>query len=88
MPDGNHPLIPLAEAKAHISSLVAQVEAGAEFVLTRHGKPVARLVPMKPTIDRKPGVFTGPFWENFDRDQLVEIFRPMTDEEVREEGWE
>ena len=86
MPDGNS--IPLAEAKAHISSLVSQVEAGAEFVLTRHGKPVARLVPVAPPIIRKGGELTGPYWEAMTVEKIMEIFRPMTDEEVREEGWE
>lgn len=86
MPDGNQ--IPLAEAKAQISSLVSQVENGAEFVLTRHGKPVARLVPVAPRPVRTGGDFRGPFWENFDHSKLEEIFAPMTDEELREEGWE
>jgi len=33
------------EAKTHLSSLVDEVEKGREVVITRHGKPVARLVP-------------------------------------------
>jgi len=32
------------EAKTHLSSLVDEVEKGGEVVITRHGKPVARLV--------------------------------------------
>ncbi len=32
------------EAKTHLSSLVDEVEKGGEIVITRHGKPVARLV--------------------------------------------
>ena len=32
------------EAKTHLSSLLDRVEAGEEVVITRHGKPVARLV--------------------------------------------
>jgi prevent-host-death family protein len=36
----------LFEAKTHLSELVARVEAGEEIVITRHNKPVARLVPM------------------------------------------
>jgi prevent-host-death family protein len=32
------------EAKTKLSDLVAEVEKGQEFVITRHGKPVARLV--------------------------------------------
>jgi len=33
------------EAKTHLSRLVAQAEAGEEVVLSRAGKPVARIVP-------------------------------------------
>jgi len=32
------------EAKTHLSSLLEQVAAGEEVVITKHGKPVARLV--------------------------------------------
>jgi prevent-host-death family protein len=35
----------VAEAKAHFSALLAAVEAGEEVVITRRGKPVARIVP-------------------------------------------
>jgi prevent-host-death family protein len=37
--------IQAAEAKAHLSSLLDEVERGETIVITRHGKPVARLVP-------------------------------------------
>jgi prevent-host-death family protein len=32
------------EAKTSLSSLIEQVEKGGEVVITRHGKPVAKLV--------------------------------------------
>jgi prevent-host-death family protein len=32
------------EAKTHLSSLLDRVAAGEEVVITKHGKPVARLV--------------------------------------------
>jgi prevent-host-death family protein len=32
------------EAKTHLSTLVDEVAKGAEVVITRHGKPVAKLV--------------------------------------------
>jgi prevent-host-death family protein len=35
----------IAEAKAHFSALLAEVEAGEEVIITRRGKPVARIVP-------------------------------------------
>jgi prevent-host-death family protein len=32
------------EAKTHFSALLEEVSAGAEVLITRHGKPVAKLV--------------------------------------------
>lgn len=37
--------VPLAEAKNHLSALVARVEQGEEIAITRRGVAVARLVP-------------------------------------------
>jgi prevent-host-death family protein len=36
--------VSVAEAKNHLSELLVRVEAGEEIAVTRHGKPVARLV--------------------------------------------
>jgi prevent-host-death family protein len=44
--------INLAEAKAHLSELVAEAEAGGTVCIMRRGKPVARLGPVDET--RKP----------------------------------
>ena len=38
--------IGLFEAKTHLSELVARAEAGDEVIITRHNKPVAKLVPI------------------------------------------
>ncbi len=38
--------IGLFEAKTHLSELVARAERGEEVVITRHNKPVAKLVPI------------------------------------------
>ena len=38
--------VPVSEAKGQLTDLVRRAEAGEEVVLTRHGHPVARLVPM------------------------------------------
>jgi prevent-host-death family protein len=37
--------IQASEAKTHLSSLLDDVERGETLVITRHGKPIARLVP-------------------------------------------
>ena len=38
--------IGLFEAKTHFSELVARAEQGEELIITRHNKPVAKLVPI------------------------------------------
>ena len=40
------------EAKNTLGALLDKVEQGEEVVITRHGKPVARLAPCTPKIDR------------------------------------
>lgn len=47
--------ISLTDAKAQLTELVRRAEAGDEIVLTRHGQPAARIVPMKakPTREEK-----------------------------------
>lgn len=37
------------EAKSNLSRLLEQVEQGEEVVIARHGKPVAKLVPVPQT---------------------------------------
>lgn len=36
----------LFEAKTHLSQYVARAEAGEEVIITRHNKPVAKIVPL------------------------------------------
>lgn len=36
------------EAKTHLSRLLEEVAAGAEYVITRRGAPVAKLIPVRP----------------------------------------
>ena len=40
------------DAKNRLTSLLDQVEEGNEILITRRGKPVARLVPAEPGFDR------------------------------------
>ena len=40
------------EAKNKLSALLDLVAQGEEVVITRHGKPVARMVPAAPSFDR------------------------------------
>ncbi|MBI4473697.1 MAG: type II toxin-antitoxin system Phd/YefM family antitoxin [Acidobacteria bacterium] len=45
-------------AKTHLSRLLDRVAAGEEIVLGKHGKPVAKLVPIEP-VSRRPGRLKG-----------------------------
>lgn len=40
------------EAKNHLTALLDEVEEGGEVLITRRGKPVARLVPVDDGFDR------------------------------------
>ena len=45
--------VSVTEAKAHLTDLVRRAEAGDEIILTRHGHPSVRLVPVRRRPDRK-----------------------------------
>jgi len=62
--------VPVVEAKSHFSALLAAVEAGEEIAITRHGRPVARLVP--PSVQTAADVFRV-LWasENLDEFDLA-----------------
>lgn len=51
------------EAKTQFSRLVERAESGEEIVVARHGRPVAKLVPLEPAGTprprRAPGRFAG-----------------------------
>jgi prevent-host-death family protein len=60
------------EAKTQLSKLIAD---GEEVVIARYGEPVARLVPIRPLIDRRvPGSARGKF------KVPPEFFDPLPDE--------
>jgi prevent-host-death family protein len=44
--------VPIAEFKAHCSQFIDEIGEEQEIVITRHGKPVARLTPVSP--ERSP----------------------------------
>ncbi len=41
------------EAKTHLSQLLDQVANGESITITRHGEPVAQLIPAKPARDQQ-----------------------------------
>ena len=53
--------IAIAEAKAQFAELIRRVEAGEEIVLTRYGRPAARLLPPERTGTGLIGCMKGRF---------------------------
>ncbi len=45
--------VTVSEAKGQLTELVRRAEAGDEVILTRHGHPAVRLVPVTPKLDPK-----------------------------------
>jgi prevent-host-death family protein len=45
--------ISVTDAKGQLTELVRRAEKGDEIVLTRHGHPAVRLVPVKAPLDRE-----------------------------------
>ena len=78
-------------AKTLLSRLIDQVNAGEEVVITRHGRPVARLVPAQAAKPRKLGLLKGKgYWvaDDFDAplpDDLLDLFEGKVKEPGTEE---
>jgi prevent-host-death family protein len=69
------------EARSNLSQLLDMAERGDEVIIARHGKPVARLVPVA---HRKSILGAGVGDPNYRGHLLTEeeVFSPMTQEEV------
>jgi len=69
------------EAKTHLSRLVERVEGGEEIVISRAGKPAAKLVPVSPERKgrRKLGGWEGKVW------MVSEEEMKAVDQEIAEE---
>jgi prevent-host-death family protein len=71
------------EAKTNLSKLIKEAESGKEVVITRGKQPVAKLVPITGAGKKPfPDMLKGQIWSSPD------AFDPLTDEELRELGFE
>ena len=68
--------ISIAEAKARFSEILKRVESGETIVITRYGKPVAR-IEAEGQNRKLPriGAFKGEIWMSDDFDEPLEEFR-------------
>lgn len=75
-------VINIHDAKTHFSKYLEQVAKGKEIVIGKHGKPVARLVPMgKARVKRIPGALSGKGYKlsaDFDK-PMPELFDQLAE---------
>ncbi|HME33367.1 MAG TPA: type II toxin-antitoxin system prevent-host-death family antitoxin [Terriglobales bacterium] len=71
------------QAKTNLSRLIKEAEKGRDVVITRGKKPVAKLVPIDSAAKKRiPDMFKGELWS------APDAFDPLTDEELRDWGYE
>lgn len=72
--------VTIHQAKTNLSKLIERVSEGEEIIIARGSKPVARLVPLQETKERRrPGSWKGKFTI------APDFFDPLPDEFT---GWE
>lgn len=69
--------IGIFEAKTHLSEIIDHVEQGDRYILTRNGKPVAELCPLKSVTEkRKRGIARDrTFWMADDFNAPLDDFK-------------
>jgi prevent-host-death family protein len=70
------------QTKTNLSKLLKEVEAGNEIIIARGDVPVAKIVPIKKPLNRKPGRLKGAF------ELDPNFFDPLTEEELKDWGIE
>ncbi|TQE92782.1 MAG: type II toxin-antitoxin system prevent-host-death family antitoxin [Spiribacter salinus] len=73
--------VTVADAKAHLSELLGRIESGEEIVITRRGKPVARLTSLEPA--KQPVKSLAEFRDSIrpPRKPATEVLTALRDEE-------
>lgn len=75
-----------AEAKARFSELLDRAEAGEELTIHRHGKPVAKLVPVKPVLTAEERRRSWVEFEAWRKDHGPRLGPDLTIKQLIDEG--
>lgn len=71
------------QAKTNLSRLIKEAQKGKEVVITRGKQPVVKIVPLTSVAKKRvPDMLKGQIWS------APDAFDPLTDEEMRELGFE
>jgi prevent-host-death family protein len=74
--------VTIHKAKTELSRLIKKACRGEEIVIARGKTPVAKLVPLRKTQERVPGLWKGLVTYTPD------AFDPLTDQELKDLGFE
>jgi prevent-host-death family protein len=72
------------ELKTHLSELLRDVADGETVIVTRHGVPIARIVPMGH--DREDAAAAIEEWRRYRREHNITLGKGVTIRELIEEG--
>jgi prevent-host-death family protein len=70
-------VITVHAAKTNLSSLIERAEAGEDIIIARGKDPAVKLVPVKPPVQRRFGLFKGLAKVG------AEFFEPLPEEELQ-----
>ncbi len=73
----------VAQAKAHLSEILKRISEGEEILLTRRGKPIARIVPAVQTAASVLGAGADDPNINFDVIARDDWWKPLPDNETQ-----
>ena len=71
-------MINIHYAKTHFSKLLLRVHSGEEIIISKAGKPYAKLTPLKEITQRVPGIAKGKVTDAF--------FEPLPEDELEKWG--
>ncbi|HEX8240894.1 MAG TPA: type II toxin-antitoxin system prevent-host-death family antitoxin [Allosphingosinicella sp.] len=75
-----------ADAKARFSELLARAEAGETITIRRHGRAVAKLVPVKRELTREERLESLARWEAYRKKHDIRLGPDLTAVQLIKEG--
>ncbi len=85
-PPTSRNLVGAFDAKTRFGDLLDRVERGEVIVITRHGHPVARLVPFDEAIDRERARAAAERLMTFGEDEGIRLPKGVSIEDLINEG--
>jgi prevent-host-death family protein len=76
----------VADAKAHFAEILSRVEAGETITIRRHGRPIAKLVPVDAPLSPEERRRAHEEWKAYRRENRITLGPDLTIKQLIEEG--